>query len=108
MGARIVTRDGVFLQELSVQAHTDELVVRTDQVNRGQILSGNAILRSQFRQRRTDGLRLALRIPDEDIGELRRKYPELASRDAETRSRAWARFIQSSESAPYRVQDRVG
>jgi hypothetical protein len=105
---KVVLQDGVIRQELSVQPSTDELVVRTEQVNRAAILEGNAILRNQASLRRTDGLRLALRVPDEDIAALRLKYPDLASRDATTRSRAWAKFIQSEESRPYRVTDKAG
>ena len=60
-------------------------------------------MREQKMVRRTDVLRWALSIPRVDRYLLGVKYPDLNSRDAETRTRAWKKFMASSESRPYRV-----
>jgi hypothetical protein len=49
---------------------------------------------------------LELSIPELHYYRLVKKYPELASRDGETKTRAWRRFLASSEADPYRVRDR--
>ena len=36
-----------------------------------------------------------------------KRNPELMSWDSETRGRAWRKFMQSSESKPYRLRDRL-
>jgi hypothetical protein len=43
-------------------------------------------------------------IPLIDRYRLGRRYPDLDAPDAETRARAWARFLASAESAPYRLE----
>lgn len=51
--------------------------------------------------------RWALSVPYEDWLILKRKYPDLGARDGQIRTRAWQRFIQSPESYPYRMRDRI-
>ncbi len=51
--------------------------------------------------------RWALSIPFLKWVELRRRYPDLASTDAQTKSRAYAVFMASDESIPYRMRDRI-
>jgi len=51
--------------------------------------------------------RWALSVPMEDWLGLRRKYPDLQSKDPATRSKAWERFIQSDESKPYRTREKI-
>lgn len=48
--------------------------------------------------------RLALSIPELDHHYLIKKYPDLAAPDKEVRQRALAKFMASSESAPYKVR----
>jgi hypothetical protein len=68
------------------------------------ILERNRDLRNAKAVRDVPGMgRLALTIPLDDRERLRRKYPELDSTDAQTRTLAWKRFIASEESAPYKV-----
>jgi hypothetical protein len=47
--------------------------------------------------------RWQLSIPELDLMLLKRKYPELNSKDNDMKTRAWKRFLASSESKPYRV-----
>jgi len=49
--------------------------------------------------------RWCLRIPELDLMLLKRKYPELDSKDGQIKTQAWKKFLSSSESKPYRVQD---
>ena len=51
---------------------------------------------------------VALSIPELDAAVLRVRHPELASKDRETFTRAWNKFILSPESEPYRVSAHVG
>ncbi len=55
-------------------------------------------------QRRMDWGRCVLSIPVLDLERIKDRYPELRAPDAETRNRAWAKFIASSESTPYKVK----
>ena len=48
----------------------------------------------------------ALSIPEGDMQRLYSRYPELRCWDKDVRTRAWKRFLASSESRPYRVTDR--
>lgn len=51
--------------------------------------------------------RWALSIPLLKWVELRRKYPAMRSKDAQTRTKAYLAFMQSPESIPYRVRQRI-
>lgn len=51
--------------------------------------------------------RLALQIPMADYYRLIRANPDLASKDAKTRTNAMLKFIASPESIPYRVRDKI-
>ncbi len=53
--------------------------------------------------RKLESMGLELTIPLADYYTLHRKYPDLKSPCAETRSRAWFKFMASAESAPYKV-----
>ena len=46
--------------------------------------------------------RPALTIPTLDLHRLFRIYPDLACPDAEIKTKAWMKFMNSSESEPYR------
>jgi hypothetical protein len=51
--------------------------------------------------------RVILAIPLSDIAALRALYPDLVSRDALTRTRAWQHFARSPASVPYRTARKV-
>ena len=72
-------------------------------MERGAILRENEYLRNTQGVRKTDVLRLALQIPEDDHAALVRINPALASKDAKERTAAWLAFIKSPESLPYRV-----
>lgn len=76
---------------------------RLRQVDRDLIMAGVERRRHGPPQRRLDWGRHVLTIPLVDMERIKDKHPELRAPDAETRNRAWARFIASSESAPYRT-----
>lgn len=55
----------------------------------------------------SDGFgRVALRIPEFDYKFIRAMFPDLASRDATTRSKGWKKFAASPLSEPYRVEEK--
>lgn len=79
-----------------------------EQVNRADVLDAVAATRREHPVADREGFgRWALSIPFEDHAALVRKYPDLAARDAQIRTRAWHVFIQSDESMPYRMRDRI-
>jgi hypothetical protein len=88
--------------------HDDGLTMVTLDPKERLILETNAELRKCEPMADRDGLgRWALSVPFLKWVELRRKFPALASTDAEVKSRAWRSFIASADSLPYRVRERV-
>jgi hypothetical protein len=77
---------------------------------------GNQVRRQvleQARQLRVDGTRPGtpwagseLMIPELDYYVLVRRFPDLASPDAEIRLKAWKRFLGTSLADPYRVNPK--
>lgn len=49
----------------------------------------------------------ALQIPPGHLHILKQKYPELTCWDKDIRTKAWKKFMASSESKPYRVKERI-
>lgn len=82
--------------------------VRT-QYGRDNILSTLERCRAErSHPRDLDGLgRWALSVPFEDWLRLKAKYPDLACKDGKIQTKAWQTFIQSSESIPFRMRDKV-
>lgn len=86
----------------------DGLTVKREQPERGLILDTLQRMRNLEPMADLPGIgRWALSIPAEDWLTIREQYPELQSKDGQERSRAWARFIASDESIPYRVRDKA-
>lgn len=56
--------------------------------------------------RQLDWGKLALKIPENHLLILQKKYPDLAAPHAHTRYLAWLKFLKSAESDPYRVYPR--
>ena len=94
--------DGLFHDRLVLE--DDKLFRVRSQVNRQAILAENARLRNE-QQKRTDGMRWALSIPEDDYSELLRLRPELNSPSASVRDAAWRQFMLSPESMMYRVYE---
>ena len=98
--------DGILFSEFKVEG--DRLVRRTAQPTRRPILEfvhrirteGDAVRPLTF-------MGWELSIPENDYFPLLEKYPELNSPDAEIRTRAWRKFIGSSEAEPYRINRKV-
>lgn len=84
------------------------VLIRTEtQPDENRILQANQEVR-----RNPDALRnlsfagLELRIPEIAYYALRKKYPELNSPDAEIRTKAWRRFLATSEADEYRMRPK--
>lgn len=76
------------------------------QPERGLILAENAQVRNERSARKLDWAWPQLRIPELDLKLLKLKYPALSSRDGVERRTAWLKFLNSTESAPYRIMAR--
>jgi len=84
------------------------LTLVTDQPSQGLILDTVAEMRKCEPMADRPGLgRWALSIPFVDWLEIRRKYPDIASDDAQIKTRAYARFMASAESIPFRVREVI-
>ncbi len=51
--------------------------------------------------------RVALNIPQLDYQRLLKIYPDLASPDGHTSTKAWQKFMRSSESKPYHLSEKL-
>lgn len=97
--------DGVFRDTLSLE---DGKVWRhREQLDRPAILRANATLR-RSEANKMDGMRWALRIPEDDYAGLVKRNPALQTTDRGIRDKAWAKFLASDESLPYRVYEPTG
>ena len=106
----ILNNDGVLHRRLIDVPHEDRLYSELVQPSRETILNRNAELRKNPGALRSDALGLhkplRLDIPIVDRVALFKKYPDLQSPDMEIKHKAWMKFYHSSESLPYRVEDR--
>lgn len=99
------TTDGTLFADFKLQG--DELVRRVRQPTEDRILDRNAELRKNpGALRELSFMGLELTIPALHYERLIRTNPDLHSRDAETKTRAWRKFFGSSAADPYRVRDR--
>jgi hypothetical protein len=90
--------------KVGMMSEAARLTLVTHQTNEALILDTCAEMRKCEPMADRPGLgRWALSIPFVKWLEIRRKYPDLASDDAQVKSRAYARFMASAESMPYRV-----
>jgi hypothetical protein len=86
----------------------DTLTSIRTQYGRDEILQTVAGIRQAGGVDDREGMgRWGLSIPFEDWLRLRAKYPELASKDAKIKSRAYLRFMRSSESLPFRITEKI-
>ena len=51
--------------------------------------------------------RVALQIPQLDYQRLLKAYPDLACPDGHTQTKAWQKFMRSSESKPYHLSEKL-
>ena len=97
--------DGVLFANWRVEGN--KLVRRLVQPGDAAILSANSERRKDPDSiRKLDWAKLAMRIPENHLLILFKKYPDLASAHAHTSYLAWLKFHNSSESEPYRLQPR--
>lgn len=93
---------------IAVKREGDTVGSVREQIARPLILDTLGHMRQAAPMADSEGLgRWALCIPHEDWLRLRDKYPALASPDQAEKSRAYVAFINSSESAPFRVRERI-
>lgn len=98
-------REGIWRRRFVYQPHEGKLYSELSQPSRPIILERNARLQAERGALRDLSFgRLELTIPYEDWLALREKYPDLASKDGEIKTRAWLAFRNSAESRPYRVR----
>lgn len=97
--------DGVLFASWRMEG--TQLVRRVAQPSESLILQLNQQIRNDpGAVRSLDWAKPYLKIPERAILALRKKYPDLASPHTHTRTKAWLKFLRSSESDPYRLQHR--
>jgi hypothetical protein len=90
----------------SLSLEDGKLLSETGQPERDQIMVD--IANQRLADRKTKDLkmgRLYLEVPEMDLWQLKLKYPELGSKDAEIKTRAWKKFIHTTEAKPYLIRD---
>ena len=84
-----------------------ELLYVRSYPERDRVLRENQQLQKDNNVRATDGLRPFARFPEHEVERLAAanpsKYGDMVAPDAQVRSRAIQRFVNSSEGRPYRV-----
>lgn len=75
--------------------------LNSDRLNHFQFLKR---IRIEQPQRRLEWGEMVLSIPNSDLFLINLRHPELQSPDHEIRRKAWAEFLKSDESRPYRVR----
>jgi len=100
--------DGTYLDEIEMSG--DTVVRKRSQPARNQILETVKRMRLEGVTKDSDHAvgRWTLSIPKSDYWNLVAINPDLQSPDIETQTKAWDKFIASSESLPYRVYDYGG
>ena len=97
--------DGILFADWKLEGR--KLVRRIVQPGEDAILSANSERRKDPDSvRKLDWAKLVMRIPENRLALLFKKYPDLASAHAHTSYLAWLKFHNSSESEPYRLQPR--
>ena len=97
--------DGVLFADWKLEGRN--LVRRMVQPGADAILSANSERRKDPESvRKLDWGKLVMRIPENHLYMLQKKYPELASPHGPTSYLAWLKFHNSAESEPYRLQSR--
>ena len=96
--------DGVLFADWKVEG--DNLVRRVQQDTRHILEFNSEIRKNPDALRSLEWGALALQIPELHYWRLVKKYPDLIAKHAHTKTQAWMKFLNSSESAPYRYHDR--
>ena len=97
--------DGVLVRDVIIDS--DGIHGRLSQPTRDLVLNRNAELRkNKDALNKLESMGWELSIPTADYYALRKRYPDLASKDGLTRTLAWKRFMGCRECDPYRVRDR--
>jgi hypothetical protein len=105
---KTVSTDGVMIRETHLLGNEGHGLLTMDKTIRKTVLDRNAALRNEPEAlRHLDAMGWELSIPFEDYYNLQMKYPDLKSKDAQIRTLAWSRFMNTSEAIPYRVRDRA-
>ena len=97
--------DGVLFADWKLEGN--RLVRRLVQPGDDAILSANSERRKNPGSIRVlEWAKLAMRIPENHLLILFKKYPDLCAGHAHTAFVAWNKFYDSAESTPYRLHDR--
>ena len=84
----------------------DNLVRRMQQETKPILEHNSEVRKNPNALRSLEWGALALNIPELHYWRLVKKYPDLKSVHGPTKTAAWKKFLNSSESDPYRYHDR--
>ena len=71
--------------------------------NHKRVLEENQAIRNGGLVENKADMHWALSMTPMQFDKIKKKYPDVASEDNEIQTKAWKKFIRSSESKPYRV-----
>lgn len=98
----------MFLTRLKVATNGTDLTCIREQPERSALLHGIERMRLEGATKDAEGFgRWALSIPFEDYVALGTKYPALMSKDPREKQKFYRWFMQSDESLPYRVREKI-
>lgn len=103
---RPVLWDGPLKTKLYDHPGIGIIQVEQSQPNRDAILAQNALARKDNTTLSLEWGLFALNIPEYDLMLLKRNNPALAGPEPD-RTQAWKKFMQSSDSIPYRVVNKI-
>jgi len=99
--------DGVVDHGVSVDHTPDGFQIsRLDHQDCSDVLAHNREVMANGGARTLSFGKSELLIPELELRNLKKRYPDLAAPDMQIRVRAWKRFIRSAESKPWRVSQR--
>lgn len=104
---RVVDDDSGIRTEFITHAHEPgKVYTRRTQPTDKTILQRNQDIRNNKAYKDLSFGRHVACIPLNDYLMLKKKFPELSSRDAETKTAAWAKILKSPEYKKYLTQDK--
>jgi len=99
--------DGLIEHGISVDHNPDGFQIsRVARQDCSAIIEHNREVMAAGGSRTASFGKVELSIPELELRNLKKRYPDLAAPDMQIRVRAWKRFIRSAESKPWRVSQR--
>ena len=99
--------DGVAEQRISVDHHDEGFKIsRLAKQDCKPVLDHNKAVMAEGGSRTGSFGKFELCIPELELANIKRRFPDLTSPDMQIRVKAWKKYIRMAESKPWRVSQR--